>query len=169
MPSGAEELVARPELDDPPRVHHRDAIGQLGDHRQVVAHVQRCDAVAPAQLAHRLEHARLRRDVQSRRRLVADDHVRPAGERHRDRDALLLAAGQLVRVAGEERVVGRQRHLLERLAHARVALVVATDAVRLEHLAQLRAEPQRRVQSGARILRDVRDSAAPQAPQPRGV
>ena len=114
-----------PDLDDPPGVHHRDAVGQLGDHGQVVAHVQRRDAVAAAQVAHRLEHARLRRDVEAGRRLVADDHVRPAGERHRDRDALLLAARQLVRVAREERVVGRQRDLLERLAHARVALLVA--------------------------------------------
>ena len=77
--------------------------------------------MAAAQVAHRLEHARLRRDVEAGRRLVEHDHVRPAGERHRDRDALLLAAGELVRVAAQEGVVGRQRDLARAPRAARAA------------------------------------------------
>ena len=77
---GLEELVARAGLDDPPGVHDRDAVGQLGHDREVVAHVERGDGVAAAQVAHRLEHARLRGHVEAGRRLVADDHVR-AGRR----------------------------------------------------------------------------------------
>ena len=45
-----------------------------------------------------------------------------------------------MRVAGEERVVGRQRHLLERLAQALVARRAVRVAVRVEHLAQLDAQ-----------------------------
>ena len=127
-------------LDDPPGVHDRDAVGELGDDREVVAHVQRRDLVAAAQVADGLEHARLRRDVEAGRRLVAHDHARAVGERHRDRDALLLAARELVRVALEERVVARQRDLLERLAQARGALLRGhRGRVRLEHLGQLHA------------------------------
>jgi hypothetical protein len=161
-----EQLVARADLDDPAGVHHGNPVGELGDHRQVVADVERRDTVGPAQVAHRLQHPRLRRDVQAGRRLVADDHARPARERHRDRDALLLTARELVRVARQERVVGRQRDLLERLAHAGVALGVVLGAgVRVEHLAQLQAQPQRRVERRAGILRDVGDRAAAQPAQ----
>src|SRR3954464_4869730 len=161
-----EHPLARAGLDDPPGVHHRDAIGELGDHGKVVAHVQRRDLVAAAQVAHGLEHARLRRDVEAGRRLVAHDDPRAVGERHRDRDALLLAARELVRVALEERVVAGQRNLLERLAQPRRLLLAGhRRRVRLEDLRELRPDPQRRVQRRARVLRDVRDGAAAQLAQ----
>ena len=134
-----EDRVPRTALDDPAGVHDRDVVGELGDDGEVVGDVQRRDAVLLAELAHGLQHARLGGDVESRRRLVADDHMRSVGERHRDRDALLLAAGQLMGIAVEELVLGDalrwQRHLSERLAHARVTLVFAhRRGVRLEHL-----------------------------------
>ena len=42
---------------------------------------------------------RLHRDVERRGRLVRDQQIRLVGERHRDHDALALAAGQLMRIA----------------------------------------------------------------------
>ncbi len=87
-----EDLLARPPLDDSARVHHRDMIGELGDDREVVANVQRRNVMAAAQLPDRLEHACLGGDVKAGGGLVADDHPRPAGERHCNRHALLLAA-----------------------------------------------------------------------------
>src|SRR3954447_9174346 len=153
-------------LDDAPGVHHRDAVGELGDHGEVVADVERRDLMAAAQVAHGLEHARLRRHVEAGRRLVAHDHPRAVGEGHRDRDALLLAARELVRVALEERVVAGQRDLLERLAQPRRLLLAGhRSRVRLEDLRELRPDPQRRVQRRARVLRDVRDGAAWQLAQ----
>ena len=41
---------------------------------------------------------RLHGDVEGRRRLVGDQHVRIVGERHGDHHALALAAGELVRI-----------------------------------------------------------------------
>jgi hypothetical protein len=71
-----EHPLARPALDDAPGVHHRDAVGELGHDREVVADVERRDLVAAAQVADRLEHARLGRHVEAGRRLVAHDDAR---------------------------------------------------------------------------------------------
>ena len=42
-----EQLVRGAELDDPPGVHHRDALGQRADHGEVVADVERRRRGAP--------------------------------------------------------------------------------------------------------------------------
>ena len=51
------------------------------------------------QVGEQVEDRRLHRDVERGRRLVADDDPRLAGERARDRHALLEAAGELRRRA----------------------------------------------------------------------
>ena len=51
------------------------------------------------ELDEQVEDRRLHRDVERRGRLVADDEARVAGERARDRDALLEAARELRRAA----------------------------------------------------------------------
>jgi hypothetical protein len=54
-------------------------------------------AVLPLQLSHQLQHLRLHGDVERRRRLVGDQHLGAAGQRHGDHHPLAHAAGQLVR------------------------------------------------------------------------
>ena len=78
-----EERSGRPDLGESAAVHDRDAIGEGCDHGQVVAHVDRSDAVRRAEVAHRLEHVGLGGHVEPGRRLVQHDHARPVGERHR--------------------------------------------------------------------------------------
>ena len=51
-----------------------------------------------SQLADQLQNLRLDRDVERGGRLVGDQELGRAGERHRDHDALALAAGELVRI-----------------------------------------------------------------------
>ncbi len=109
----AEHCLAGTELDDPPGVHHRDPVGDVGHHGQVVRYVQRGDPVAAAQLAHGLEHLALGRDVQPGGRLIQDQHLGSRQEGHGQRDPLHLAAGQLVRVTGQELVVIWQADLAQ--------------------------------------------------------
>ena len=66
------------------------------------------------QRGEQVQHLRLHHHVQRRGRLVGDDQPRAAGQRHRDHHALLLAAGELVRV--RRRQPRRQPHLAEQLA-----------------------------------------------------
>ena len=50
-----------------------------------------------------LEDLRLHGDVERGGRLVGDQEIGLVGQRHGDHDALALAAGQLMRIAGEPR------------------------------------------------------------------
>ena len=153
-------------LDDPPGVHDGDPVGDLGDDGEIVRHVHHRQAALAAQPVDLVEHASLRHDVEPRRRLVEHDERRLAHERDRDHHALLLAAGELVRVASRELRTSAGRWTLARTAstdphHARAG------RVRVEHVLDRCTDPQRRVQRVARILRHVRDEATAQSPRAR--
>ena len=113
--------------------------------------------VAAAQLAHGLQHHALGGDVQAGGRLVEHQHLGPRQERHRQRDALHLAAGQLMRVAGQELVVVGQTDLAQPGPGPVEALLGRADAVQLQQLDDLSADADRRVEGGAGVLRHVRD------------
>ena len=71
-------------LDDPAGVHDRDPVREPAHDCQVVRHVQRRRALERRDPADGRQHVGLRRDVESRGRLVEDDDRRLARERHRD-------------------------------------------------------------------------------------
>ena len=80
-------------------LHHRHLVGDVLDDADVVRDEQVSDAELALQLAQQVEDLRLHRHVERRGRLVADDQPRLHRQRARDRDALALAAGELVRIA----------------------------------------------------------------------
>ncbi len=157
-----EDRVPRPELGDLPGVHHGDAVGDVGDHREVVGDVERADAVGLAQRGHGVEHHLLGGDVEAGGRLVEDQHLGLGQERHRQGDALHLATGELVGVAPQELVVARQADLLETGAGRLEPRGRRTDAAQLLELDELLADPDARVERGGRVLRDVGDLLAAQ-------
>ncbi len=139
---------------------HGDLGDQPADHGEVVAHVDRGDAVGAAHAADRVEHVPLRRDVESGGRLVEHDQRRPAGERHGQADALLLPAGQLMRIAPDQ--LGRRvKPGLAQNLEDPVLRVIDRTWVDPQRLPELGSNPQRRVQRGRRILRYVGDPCAP--------
>src|SRR5262249_8986933 len=97
-----EQHAHGPDLHQPAPLHHRHTIGQRGHHTEVVADIQGGHTMHLAQAPDRLEHVCLRGDVEAGSRLVEDDHPWSAGEGHRKTDALLLAPGELMRVALQE-------------------------------------------------------------------
>ena len=80
-------------------VHHRRRARRGGGRAEVVRDEQVGEAVLALQVAQQPEHLACDRHVERGRRLVADDQARPRRDRARDRDALLLAARELLRVA----------------------------------------------------------------------
>ena len=62
----------RRQLDDAAEVHDADAVGDVVDDREVVRDEEVGEAQPPLQVAHQVQHLRLHRDVERRRRLVAD-------------------------------------------------------------------------------------------------
>ncbi len=109
---------------------------------------------------------RLDGDVERRGRLVGDQDVGFAQQRHGDHHALAHAAGKLVRIGGElRRRVGNadpfqhgNRARLERVA----AKVGVTVALRVD---ELRAQCENRIERSHRILEDHRDTRAAQLAQ----
>ena len=95
----ADDVPRRPLLDDPAEVHDRDPVGEVGRRREVVRDHQHAHPV-PAQAVEQAEDPRPHRDVEHRDGLVGDQELRLEHERRRDRDALALAARELVRDSG---------------------------------------------------------------------
>ncbi len=114
VPGRREQLLGGRHLHDPADVHHRDAVADVLDHRQVVRDEEVGEPQLVLQLEQQVEDLRLHRDVERRHRLVGDDQPRIERQRAGDADALPLAAGERVRVAAH--VLGPQA---DQLAAAR--------------------------------------------------
>ena len=115
------------------------------------------DPLLRLQLAQQLDDVRLHRDVEGRQDLVAEHQPRPCRKRAGDRDALPLAARELVRVAaGEGRV---EPHVLERLAHAVSARLAAQPEEQLQRTTHDLVHALARVERGIRVLEDELDLA----------
>ena len=97
-------------LDHLPGVHHHDLVGQLGDHAEVVGDEDDRGAELRAQGAHQLEDLRLDGDVERGGRLVGDQQLRIAGERHGDHHPLAHPAAQLMRIVARPLLGRRDAH-----------------------------------------------------------
>src|SRR5262249_7851139 len=84
---------------DPPEVHHRNAVGDVLHHREVVCDEDVRETKPLLQIREQVDHLGLDRDVERGNRLVADDEPRLGCEGAGDADALPLAARELVRIA----------------------------------------------------------------------
>src|SRR4249920_2740951 len=122
----------------------------VGDHDDGDAEL----AVSPSQ---RCEHLACRRSVQFAGRLIGEDHLRLVRDRHGDRDALLLAAGQLRRASLGAIV---DAHQLQQLLHAvlPIRLRYAGEAHRQLHILGS-SQVGQEVSSG--LLPDEADDLAP--------
>ena len=147
-----------------PGIHDDDPFGHLGDHAEIVGDQHDGGVDLLLQFAHQVEDLRLDRHIERGRRLVGDQQLRVAGERHRDHDALAHAAGKLVRVLldaafglGNVDEPQHRHRLLQRLGAAE-ALVQA------QYLADLAPDRHHRVERGHRLLEDHRDFVAADPP-----
>ena len=118
-----EDRLDRALLDEPAGVEHADAVAHLRDHAEVVADEEHRRVELGLQVRDEIEHLGLDRRVEAGRRLVEDQQRRVLGERHRDHDALLHPARELVRVAAHHRAGVGDLHARERLARALLGLL----------------------------------------------
>ena len=93
-----ENLRGRAGLNHLARVHHGDAVGDARDHAEVVRNEDDGGVDLVLQLHQQIHDLRLNRHIQRRRRLVGDQQLRVAAQRHGDHRALAHAAGKLVRI-----------------------------------------------------------------------
>ena len=106
---------------------------------------------------------RLNRNVQSGRRLVADEDLRVAGERDCDNDALAHAAGILERILVKAVGGVLDADALHELDGLLLRLAAGDALMLFNDLGDLRADRADRVQRGHRILENRRDLRAADA------
>ena len=111
-----------------------------------------------------LQDLRLDRDVERGRRLVGDEQLRLAGQRHRDHHALTHAAGEAMRIFVEARLRRRNANPLEQTNGLGLGRRARHAAVVDQRLGDLEADGQHRVEAGHRLLEDHRDVVAAHAP-----
>jgi hypothetical protein len=150
-----QNVAYRSDLRHASRIHDRDALGERGNHGQVVADVDSRYTLFFAQTPHGIQDVGLSGDVQPSRRLVHDDQARAVGESHRDRHPLLLASGELMWIRAQERLGRREAHIGQHLEHSRHFLPTSTGSC--HRLEQLRLDTHCRIQRRRRVLRHVGD------------
>src|SRR5580698_6546216 len=102
VPRPEQHLAHRADLYDPAQVHHGHPVSDVPGHAEVVADDERRQRQLIAQAQDQLEDLTADRGIQRGHRLVRYYHGRIQSQRAGDHDSLLLAAGQLVRIAADE-------------------------------------------------------------------
>src|ERR1700733_3040706 len=122
------QFAWRGRLLDPALVHHDDEVGQREGLVLPVRDVDEGDVELPLETAKLGAHSHAQERIKRRKRLVEQKDLRIGDEGARERDALLLPAGQLRRHALRIR---RHRHELEEL-HRLLTPRRLVDAIHLE-------------------------------------
>ena len=155
-----EHVLDRPALHRLARIHDRDAVAGLEDQPEIVRHEDHRRAELLAEPLDQLDDAGLDGDVERRGGLVEQQQRRLRQQRHGDHDALLLAAGELVRIGAHHAFGVRQAHRAHRFERALVGLFLRYLVVQDRHFHQLLPDLHGRVQAGHRLLVDHGDLVA---------
>ena len=153
-----EQLRRRQLLDDRPVVHDCDPVGDLRDHRKIVAHQEHAGAARAHQFLEQPQNIRLRADIERGGGLIGDDQRRRQDHGHGNGDALPLSAGQLVRQPVELDVA--QAHSIEGLAGEPSRLGRAARYVQPHRLGDLIADADQGIERRHRLLEDHADATS---------
>ena len=122
VPRVGEDLLGVADLDDAAEVHDRDPVAEELRGRQVVGDVDVAEPQLGLEVQHQLQDLGPHRHVEHRDRLVGHEHARSQDDGARHHHPLLLPAGEVARVLGEEQLDRRQADPLQRLDHPRTPL-----------------------------------------------
>ena len=156
----AEQIADRRLLHLAARIHHHHALGDFGDDAEIVGDQDDGGADAVLEVAHQVQDLRLDGHVERRGRLVGDQELRIAGERHGDHHALAHAAGELVRIFAHAALRLGDADQGEHLDRALLGRVPVEPLMQLQRLADLPADGQHRIEARHRLLEDHADLVA---------
>ena len=165
MPRRKVQLGGRGELHDLAEVHHRDLLGDVLHHREVVGDEEIGEPPLLLQVHEQVQDLRLHRDVERGDRLVTHEERGLDRQRAGDPHPLALAARELVRVAAGE--AGVEPDLLKQRRHFGVGPGAGREAVDGEGLAQRLAHGHARVERAVRVLEHDLHAAPQRAQLPR--
>ena len=135
-----------------PEIHHRDPVGDVLHHGEIMRDKDVGKAKPVLQVAQQIEDLRTDRYVQRGYRLVADDQFRFDRQRARNGDALALAAGKFVRVAAREARL--QPDQMQQFGDPFATARARHEIVQRQRFAQDPADGHARVERGVGVLED---------------
>ena len=154
-----------PLLHDLAAVEDDGAAAKLADHAEVVGDEGDGGAQLVPQTAHQIQHLGLDGHIQGGGGLIRDQQLRPAGQGHGDHHPLAQAAGELVGIAVHPLFRHGDVHHPQRLDGLFPGLLLVQSLVEAEHLHQLVAHGEHRVQRGHGLLKDHGHPVAPDLPE----
>src|SRR4051794_4681780 len=146
-------------------IHDDDALRGLRHHAHRMGDQHDGHAEAVLHVLQQIEDLRLDGDVERGGRLVGDDELWLAGQRHGDHDALAHAARKLMRVIVQAAGGIGDLHQLEHLHRAGERVLVGEALVAAKHLGDLLADGEHRVERGHRLLENETDILGPDVVQ----
>ena len=158
-----ENLICSTGLDERSGVHDVYALTHAGDDSEVVRDQDERGPPFCDERAQEVEDLRLNRHVERRCRLVRDEELRLARERHCDHYSLAHSAGELMWIVPDSRFRARDPHLVEKLDDPDVRFAGRHVEVGRERLANLPADGVYGVQARHGILKDHPDLLASHA------
>jgi hypothetical protein len=124
MTRASKDVFGGADFDQTAQIHDRDAVGDVPHKPQIVADEQHRKAKLALQFQKQIDDLRLDRHVERGDGLVADQNVGAHRKSARDRHALALSAGKLVRIAlGGRRIEPHRREPFGRV----VGRILARD------------------------------------------
>ncbi len=151
------DFVDRALFDDFAEPHDRDPVGDFGDDAHVVGDQQHRHAALGLEALDQREDFGLRGDVERRRRLVSDQDVGRAGERHGDHGALPLAPGEFERIAVDGFFGIGDFHLAQQFDGASPRRLRIEPAVQADRFDNLKPNCMNRRQRTHRLLKNQPD------------
>ncbi|KAI1693436.1 hypothetical protein Ddc_22834 [Ditylenchus destructor] len=159
MTRRGEDLRGGALLHNAAALQHQHAIRHGAHHREVVGHEQRRDAALAAQPLQQRQHLRPQRHVQCGHGLVQHQQIRLHHQRPRNRDALTLSTGELVREAPQRR--GIESDLLQQIDGPRLRdLRIERGPQQVQGLGEDALDTPSRVEAAVGILEDDLHAAA---------
>ena len=145
-------------LDHPARIHHHDAVGDLGGDSEIVGDEDHRHPGVPLQVLQQQQDLRLDRDVERGGRLVRHQQVGAAGQRHGDHRPLPHATRELVRVLPQLRLRVGDVHPLEQGQRLAPGLGARDPLVPADDLHDLIPDGEQGIEGGHGFLEHHRDA-----------
>ena len=127
-------------LDFPALAHDDYAIGHLGDHAHIVGNKNDGSIELRFQCANQVENLGLDRDVEGGSRLVRNQDLRLARERHSDHHSLPHTARELMRILNETPLWVGDTHVCQHLERVLRGLLFTDAPMCDQHFGELPAK-----------------------------
>ena len=146
------DFLRRPDLHNPPPVHHGNPVAQIINDVQIVGNEQHGKIPFPVNIPEQIQNLCSNRDVKRRNRFIRNHKLRVQHQRCSDTHPLPLSSGELLRVT--VRIGSIQPDSLQHPVHFLHLLLRRTDPMGPQRLPQCKSNRLPRIQRTHRILKN---------------